>query len=156
MASCGIEIRTVQSPEESRQFHELLWEVLWKPIGLPRDIRASLEMKSQKFELVALQDSVVVGGLVAFRLSDSEIELRYIAIRPDCQRRSIGTRLVGELIAMADVDSTATIRTHARNTALGFWDKLGFRPASDEWLEYPDFAAHGIKFRVMEYTVTRS
>ncbi len=155
MASCELIIRPSQSSEDGHQLDELLWEVLWKPIGLPRDVRSSFEMDGQKLELVVLTGSMVVAGLVAYQVSDTETEIRHIAVRPDRQRQCIGTRLVTELIGGANKSACVVIRTYARNTSLGFFEKLGFRPVESWWIEHPAFTAHGIRFRHMECLVAK-
>ena len=148
----GISIGPVTAQSLARALDRILWDVLWKPIGLPRDIRESLKLGGDPIELIASQGSEVLGGIVANRLSPDVLELRHIALRPEFQRQSIGARLVCELVAIAERKGCATIQTYARNTSAGFFSRLGFVPLSEETLEHPDFSRHGITFQQMEYT----
>jgi len=148
----GISIGPVTAQSLARALDRILWDVLWKPIGLPRDIRESLKLGGDPIELIASQGSEVLGGIVANRLSPDVLELRHIALRPNFQRQSIGARLVRELVAIAERKGRAIIQTYARNTSAGFFSRLDFVPLSNETLEHPDFSRHGITFQQMECT----
>lgn len=124
------------------------WDVLWKPLGLPRDIRQSFKLNNPQIDLVAVDNGVVIGGLVANWLSENEIEIRHIAVSSGFQGLSVGKRLVEKLIKLVQKDNPVKIQTCARNTSVGFFTKLGFI-STGEHLEHQDFARHGIKFQQM-------
>ena len=81
-------------------------------------------------------------------LSEKEIEIRHIAVKPDCQRNSVGRLLVEELLKLVREKSPLQIQTYARNTSAGFFTKLGFKP-SGHYLKHDDFAKYGIEFQQM-------
>ncbi len=141
-------IKYAVTENEKNELYQLLWNVLWKPLGLPHDIRQSFKLNCPQIELIAIDNGNVIGGLVANRLSDDEIEIRHIAVSFDYQGRSAGRRLVGKLIELVELDVPITIHTYARNTSAGFFSKLGFIPTG-EYLEHPDFAKHGITIQKM-------
>ena len=73
----AVEVRRAQSDEESRQLDQLLWEVLWAPLGFPRDVRGKFDLAgTPMFDVVALDGSKVVGGLVAGWLGEGRMEIR--------------------------------------------------------------------------------
>ena len=74
-------IKTTISDQEKNELDDLLWSVLWEPLGLPRDIRQTFESSSPEIELVAIDDDVLVGGIVANRLSEHDYEIRHIAVK---------------------------------------------------------------------------
>lgn len=143
-----MKIKHAESDEEKSELDQLLWYVLWKPLGLPRNIRQSFKLNYPQIELVAIDHNKVTGGLVANSLSDNAIEIHHIAVRPDYQGRSIGRRLVENLIKMMEMNASVKIQTCARNTSVGFFAKLGFIP-TNEYLEHPDFTKHGITIQKM-------
>lgn len=145
-------IKRAVSGQAKNELDRLLWSVLWEPLGLPRDIRKSFEIGGPEIELVAVVDGTTIGGIVANRFSESEFEIRHIAVKPSYQGKSVGKRLVEELSSQARRDKTVSIQTWARNTSIGFFTKLGFKPTGKR-LEHPDFAAHGISLHKMELEI---
>ena len=143
-----VEIRTSLAEGEREELDQLLWEVLWRPLRFPRDFRRRLGFRGPEIELLAFDETSVIGGLVAHRLSGREIEIRHIAVVPEYQGQSVGTLLLKELIGLVRGDAPVRILTCARDTSAGFFVKAGF-VAVGEWLEYEDFAEHGIKLREM-------
>jgi N-acetylglutamate synthase-like GNAT family acetyltransferase len=87
---------------------------------------------------------------VANWLSDKEIEIRNIAVLFDHQGHSVGRHLMVTLIEMVEMNAQIKIQTYARNTSGGFFAKLGFIP-TNEYLEHPDFARHGITIQKMYF-----
>jgi ribosomal protein S18 acetylase RimI-like enzyme len=145
-----LQINVVASVREKDALDQLLWEVLWQPLKLPRDAREDFTLDGKSIELIAVTDENIVGGLVANWLSAREIEIRHIAVMSPYQGRSVGQKLIEKLIEMVKPRRCAVVQTIARNASQGFFEKLGFR-AKPEILEHPDFAKHGITFRVMRY-----
>ena len=148
----AVQVKPASLEKERSELDELLWDVLWKPLGLPRQARESMKLDRPQIELIATEDGAVIGGLIANMLSQSTIEIRHIAVRPDRQGRSIGRRLVDELPGLIPGDAPAEFQTYARNTSVGFFARLGFSPRGDP-LEHEDFAKHGIRFQQMHRRV---
>lgn len=149
-------IAIVNSSTESMELDHLLWEVLWKPLGLSRDFRSSLKRDGECLELVVKADGRIVGGLVANWIGDSEVEIRHIALRPEVQNQGMGRRLVMCLLSTVSGQGCVRVRTVARSTSAGFFRKLGFTISSGEPPEHPDFEKHGITFVLMERDVART
>lgn len=145
-----VQIRAVENSADKYTLDQLLWEVLWQPLDLPRDAREDFTLDGKSIELIATIDTALVGGLVANWLSATEMEIRHIAVLPTCQGQSVGRKLLEKLIEMAKPQHCAAIQAIARNTSQAFFEKLGFIVES-KILEHPDFAKHGIIFRVMRY-----
>lgn len=70
-----MKIKHAISDKEKIELDQLLWDVLWKPLGLPRDIRQSFKLNNPQIDLVAVDNGVAIGGLVANWLSESENEI---------------------------------------------------------------------------------
>jgi len=121
-----MKIKHAISDKEKSELDQLLWDVLWKPLGLPRNIRQSFKLNNSQIDLVAFDNGVAIGGLVANWLSENEIEIRHIAVSSDFQRLSVGKGLVEKLIKLVQKDNPVKIQTCARNTSFGFFTKLGF------------------------------
>jgi N-acetylglutamate synthase-like GNAT family acetyltransferase len=153
IVSQNVQIRPAVTPTEIEILDQLLWEVLWQPLDLPRDTRASFKLEGESIELIAVNNARLVGGLVANWLSSTEVELRHIAVQPDYHGQGVGRRLVGTLVERVKQTGGGSVQTYARNTSEGFFARLDFIPVS-EILRHPDFAQHGITFRRMRYVWT--
>ena len=70
-----MKIKHAVSNKEKNELDLLLWNVLWKPLGLPRDIRKSFKLNNPQIDLVAVDNGTVIGGLVANWLSEPENEI---------------------------------------------------------------------------------
>ena len=143
-------VEIVTTTDASTTLDELLWVVLWQPLGLPRDVRSSFKLEGEEFELLAQENKQVVGGLVAVCTGDAEMELRHLAVAFHAQGRGIGRSLVAELCRIAKARNCWHIHTIARNTSAEFFRTLGFQAAPGLAPEHPLFLEHGIKFELME------
>jgi GNAT superfamily N-acetyltransferase len=146
-------IAFVNSKTESMELDHLLWEVLWKPLGLPRDFRGSVKLDGECLELVVKADGRIVGGLVANWIDASGVEIRHLALKPEVQNQGIGRRLVTSLISTVSGQGCVRVQTIARSTSVGFFRKLGFTISPGKPPEHPDFEKHGITFVLMERDV---
>lgn len=139
--------------EAAARLDELLWVVLWQPLGLPRDIRQAFSLEGEEFELLAQENEQVVGGLVAVWTGNTEIELRHLAVAAHAQGRGLGRDLVTELYRIAKARHCQRIHATVRNTSAGFFRRLGFQSASGQAPEHPVFLEHGIRFELMEKVI---
>ncbi len=144
-------IKPVTMRQEEKKVDQLLWDVLWQPLNFRRNIRESFRLDKPQIEIVAVDSNDIVGALVANWLSSKEIEIRHIAVKPDFQRMAIGSSLVEELYRLIQDKTLITIQTYARNTSVGFFSKLGFKPIGNR-LEVEGFAEHGIWLQQMLVT----
>ena len=147
-----MKIKLTISCKEKRELEKLLWEILWRPLGLKRNIGKSFKLDSTQIDLIAVDNDPIIGGLVTNWISDNEIEIRHLAVSPPFQRLSVGRLLVENLIKLAKQNNAAVISVWARNISVGFFKKLGFTPTA-EYLEHDDFKRHGISFQKMHFKV---
>jgi N-acetylglutamate synthase-like GNAT family acetyltransferase len=133
-----VKIKRAISVEERCELDQLLWDILWRPLNLGRNIRNSFKLDKPQIDLIALDHDVMVGGLIANWLSGNEVELRHIAVRPEYQRRSVGRLLVRRLVNLIQGGAPLRIQTYARNTSTDFFVKLGFKPEG-HYLRHEDF-----------------
>lgn len=145
-----VTVAIVTTADAAARLDELLWVVLWQPLGLPRDIRHTLSLEGEEFELLAQENGQAVGGLVAVWTGGTEIELRHLAVASHAQGRGIGRSLVTELYRIAKAKNCRRIHTIARNTSAEFFRTLGFQTAPGQVPEHLVFLEHGITFELME------
>jgi len=145
-----IRITLAATQQESGELDRLLWDVLWQPVGFPRNVRDSFKLDGKGLEFVALAGDEMVGGLVANWTSQTQVEIRHIAVVPDWQHQGVGRQLVTTLIAEVSAEACSLVHTIARNTSVIFFEKLGFAKLPGGPLEHPEFSKHGISFEKME------
>lgn len=146
----NIEVDIVSSQDESEELDSILWDVLWKPLDLPRNIRESFKLEGKSLELVAKSNGKVLGGLVANWTSPTEVELRHLVLKPEIHNQGIGSRMVKELIKIVSEEKCSRIHTIVRNSSVAFFKKLGFSLAEGEAPQHPVFLEHGITLELMK------
>ncbi len=145
-----ITIRKAKTPADASDLDTLLWDVLWKPLGLSRDVRKGFSIKGEQVELVALLDGNMVGGLVAVWTDKETVEIRHLAISVENQSRGIGKNLVTFLIEELSFKGCRSLHTFARNSSISFFEKLGFQITPGNTPGHPVFKKHNITFHLME------
>lgn len=68
-------IKIADTNEEREQLDQLLWEVLWAPLALSRDIRRTFALDNDPVEFIAVENGDIVGGLVANRIDENALEI---------------------------------------------------------------------------------
>ena len=146
-------IESVESEADAAELGARLWEVLWRPLGLPQNVRESFKLEGESLEFVAKSHGVVLGGLVAIWTSPTEVKLRHIALKPEAQNQGAGSQLVNALIGTVSRNKCTRIHVITRKTSAGFFRKLGFTTSHGEAPEHPVFKKHRITFELMEKNI---
>jgi len=144
----AIQVREASDGDLS-QADRLLWDVLWRPIGLARDIRERFKLPGPEIVFVAVDSRGVVGAIVGQAVSDGEMEIRHLAVAEDSRHKGVGSALLARLLDRCRESEVRTVCTHARNTSRTFFERHGFAAIPGETLTHPDFARHGISFLKM-------
>jgi N-acetylglutamate synthase-like GNAT family acetyltransferase len=120
-----MEIRTPINTDEWSQYYDLRYRVLrqpWnQPVGSERD---ALENQAKHFAAFEAANLIGVGRLdhVEARI----YQIRFMAVEPGCQSKGIGARLMKAIEMDAWNSGAVEIILHAREQALGFYQKLGY------------------------------
>ena len=89
-------------------------------------------------------DGQVVACLVLKPLANRQVRLRQMAVAAGFQRRGIGTRLVRYAESFLRRQGNREVVLHARETAIGFYEALGYRKEGERFTEVgiPHFTMH--------------
>lgn len=109
-------------------------DVLRKPLGL-EFTETQLASESASFHLAAWEEDVLLGTLLLTPLEGGSIQMRQVAVDDMKQRLGIGRLMVAESEAEAVRRGFTRITLHARDTAVPFYEKLGYKPVGDEFIE---------------------
>ena len=119
---------------EYQQVWQLREDVLRKPL----DLSLKDEDLSADFEdliLIAVENNTVVGCVMLHPLRDGIIKLRQMAVAEHLQQKGICRLLVQAAEVTSKKQGYKKIELHARELAIGFYEKLGYAITSTLFME---------------------
>jgi predicted GNAT family N-acyltransferase len=119
---------------EYRLMVDLRREILRKPLGLtysPED----LDKEKNDILLGAFDDDQILACCILTREDASTCRLRQMAVMNNQQGKGIGAQLMNFAEIVARDKGYRTMSMHARKSARGFYEKLGYAVTSDEFQE---------------------
>ena len=112
----------------------LRYQVLRKPLGLSYD-PAELAGEKDSFHFALRKGAVLVACLVLKPLDERCIKMRQLAVRESSQGKGVGRELVNYAESFAKGRGYVEIVLHARETARGFYWKLGYEAEGNSFAE---------------------
>ena len=109
-------------------------EILRKPLGLSYSI-AQLAAEKSDILIGAFENEEIIGCCILSPAQNTEIQLRQMAIATNQQGQGIGAKIVCFAEKFAKENAYKSLMMHARKTALGFYQKLGYSTFGDEYEE---------------------
>jgi ribosomal protein S18 acetylase RimI-like enzyme len=131
----------LEAPEYAGEL-ELRYRVLRQPLGLGRGSE-EFPFEAESLHLVALDGARVVGCVLFHPEGRGTGRLFQMAVDPGRQGRGLGARLVRTLEAEVVRRGMHEVSLHARDTAVGFYARLGYAVEGEPYVE------HGIPHRTM-------
>ncbi len=119
---------------EYRQMVKLRDDILRKPLGLgftPQE----LEKEKNNLLIAAFEDDDILGCCMLVEENQNIVRLRQMAVLNDLQGKGIGRALMSFAENIARDRGYKTIAMNARKNATGFYEKMGYKIASDEFTE---------------------
>ena len=119
---------------EYRQMVKLRDDILRKPLGLgftPQE----LEQEKDNMLIAAFEDDDMLGCCMLVEENPDTVRLRQMAVLNDLQGKGIGRALMGFAENLARDRGYKILSMHARKNAIGFYEKMGYKVASDEFTE---------------------
>ena len=109
-------------------------EVLRKPLGLSYNPE-ELDQEKDSFHLASQEGAVMAACLTLKPVDGKCIKMRQLAVRESSQGKGLGRELVNHAESFAKERGYAEIILHARETALGFYEKLGYQAEGARFIE---------------------
>jgi N-acetylglutamate synthase-like GNAT family acetyltransferase len=119
---------------EYKKMVELRKEILRKPLGLDFS-EADLENEKDDTLIAAFDDDEMVGCCMLCKETDEKIKLRQMAVHEDVQGKGLGAAILHFAENIARDKGYKKIFMHARETAVGFYEKLGYQINSEVFNE---------------------
>jgi ribosomal protein S18 acetylase RimI-like enzyme len=110
-------------------------DVLRKPLGLELTAEELAREEDQLHFGLFEGDNNLVACVVAVRLSPTDARIRQMAVSPLHQRKGLGKKVMSELEANLRSRGLTNLVLHARASAVGFYERLGYTVTGDEFID---------------------
>ena len=120
--------------KEYKQMVELRRQILRKPLGLdfsPED----LEKEKDDLLIAAYEDDQMLGCCILTQMNPTTVRLRQMAVKAGLQGKGIGRVLMQFAENIARDRGYKKLCMHARKSAAGFYERLGYTISGDEFTE---------------------
>lgn len=109
-------------------------EILRKPLGLSFT-QEQLDKEKDDIIIGAFDQDRITGCCLLTHKNDSVIQLRQMAVSNNGQQKGTGRAIVGFAENIAREKGYKMLMMHARNGALGFYEKCGYKIVGREFTE---------------------
>ncbi|MDQ2752127.1 MAG: GNAT family N-acetyltransferase [Bacteroidota bacterium] len=113
---------------------KLRYDILRKPLGL-EFLPEELENEKNDILIGCFDDDHLEGCCLLTKSGTNEVRLRQMAVWQGLQRNGIGKCLMQFAENIARDRGFKKICMHARKTAIGFYEKLGYKKTGKEFIE---------------------
>jgi N-acetylglutamate synthase-like GNAT family acetyltransferase len=120
--------------KEYQQMVKLRDEILRKPLGLsftPED----LEKEKDDILIGAFDDGKILGCCILTKVAPDTVRLRQMAVVNKQQGKGIGYSIMSYAENLARDKGFRKLIMHARDTAIGFYERCGYRVTGEQFTE---------------------
>ena len=119
---------------EYQQMVHLRNEILRRPLGL-QFTPEELEKEKEEILIGAFEEEKMLGCCMLIMEAPASVRLRQMAVLNNLQGKGIGRALMQFAENIARDRGFQKITMHARKTAVGFYEKLGYQVSGQEFEE---------------------
>ncbi|MDO9374866.1 MAG: GNAT family N-acetyltransferase [Ferruginibacter sp.] len=122
------------SSKEYDQMVTLRFEIMRKPLGLTF---APEELAKEKDDILiaSFDDDEILGCCILSDMKNGCVRLRQMAVQKNMQGKGIGESMMMFAETLARDKGFKTMTMHARDTAIGFYEKFGYKVKGAEFTE---------------------
>lgn len=120
--------------KEYKQMVELRNEILRKPLGLSFDAE-ELTRETEDILIAAFEEDKMLGCCLLTKVDKHCVRLRQMAVQNNLQGKGIGAAMMNYAENVARDAGYHKVIMHARKTATGFYEKLGYKISGNEFKE---------------------
>lgn len=120
--------------KEYEQMVKLRYEILRKPLGLSFTPE---ELAKEKNDILicAFEDDVILGCCLVTRIDNNCAKLRQMAVQKNMQGMGIGESMMAFAENITRDRGYKILMMHARDTAIGFYEKYGYKVKGEQFVE---------------------
>ena len=108
--------------------------VLRRPLGLQFSVE-QLRAEEDSRHIACYRDDTLVGCLILRPIAGGDVQMRQVAVVAQLQGQGIGRAMVEYSEALARTIGFTRIILHARETAVPFYENLGYAKVGERFLE---------------------
>jgi predicted GNAT family N-acyltransferase len=120
--------------KEYQQMVDLRYEILRKPLHLRFD-SGDLDREKNDILIGAFEEEKILGCCLLTKIDKDCVRLRQMAVQNNLQGKGIGASMMHFAENVARDAGFKKVIMHARKTAIGFYEKLGYRVTGHEFME---------------------
>lgn len=120
--------------KEYQQMVNLRMDILRKPLGLTFT-KEELAKEAEDILIGAFEEDKMLACCMLTKSDDRSVRLRQMAVQNNLQGKGIGASMMNFAETIARDKGFKKLTMHARKTALGFYEKLGYKVTGDEFTE---------------------
>ena len=120
--------------KEYKKMVDLRHQVLRKPLGL-EFTEEELAREHEDILIGAFEDDMMLGCCMLTMVEPDKVRLRQMAVIAGLQGKGIGRVLMEFAENLARDRGYKTITMHARKSAVGFYEKQGYKRVGEEFVE---------------------
>ncbi len=137
-------IRSPRSKSEYDAMYDLRWRILREPWNQPRGSEKD-DMEDKSFLFLVKLDDRLVATARFHKNSESEGQIRYLAVEEEYRRQGIASKLLYYIEGFAIRLRISSIILNARQTAQKLFEKVGYKISKEGHLlfgEIPHFVMY--------------
>jgi len=121
-----ISLKSPNNKNDLDNYFHFRWLYLRKPLGASfKSCKDDLESKSHHIMAISNQEIIGVGRI--HKIPKSIFQIRYMAVSKEKRGLGIGSRIIKHLESIAVNEGATKIILHAREKALQFYSKNGYK-----------------------------
>jgi predicted GNAT family N-acyltransferase len=120
--------------KEYGQMVNLRNEILRRPLGLTFEPE-ELAREKEDILIAAFDDDEMLACCLMTKVDKNSLRLRQMAVQNNLQGKGIGASMMNFAEIVARDKGYKKLVMHARKTALGFYEKLGYKAVGNEFEE---------------------
>ncbi|GAB2836131.1 GNAT family N-acetyltransferase [Ferruginibacter profundus] len=120
--------------KEYQQMISLRMEILRKPLGL-NFTEEELAKEKEDILIGAFDEEKILACCLLTKVDNATIKLRQMAVQNNLQGKGIGASMMSFAETVARDKGYKKLMMHARNTAIGFYEKFDFKVKGNEFIE---------------------
>jgi predicted GNAT family N-acyltransferase len=120
--------------KEYKQMVDLRYAILRKPLHLSFDPQ-ELEKEKEDILIGAFEEEKILGCCLLTKIDNESLRLRQMAVQNNLQGKGIGASMMNFAENVARDAGYKKLVMHARKTATGFYEKLGYKISGNEFME---------------------
>lgn len=120
--------------KEYDQMIKLRQQILRQPLGLTFT-KEELDNEKNNILIASFEDDEMLGCCMLLPVDAETVQLRQMAVPDKLQGKGIGASIMSFAESLARDKGYRKMMMHARDTAIGFYEKFGYKKMGDQFME---------------------